>query len=207
MIVSLDSEFGSRVKRILSAVAMAYSRNPEDNGLRYPVEFLYSLVVVLFWVPALAVRRLRYFVRQIGSESWPRANGYITGGNVKVVHGWLLDYAVGQLDYSYKVHEEYYAGSLSRQYPDEQAAWTFVDAHRGQAVIVRYRDNNSGTCVLRYSDQDILWIGEIEPGFFAMLWQHWRDELIETDINERDSEIESEESGNKEENEINERIK
>lgn len=156
---------------------MAYDEYPDEKGLRYPVAFLYSLVIALFWVPAFVLRRTARFVRELGAENWPQANGLVTGGNVKVVHGWVVDYAIGQLDYSYRVAGEYYAGSVNRQYPDEQAAWNFVDARRGKPVVVRHKDDKAQASVLLDADQDPCWSKGPEPSLPVMVWQHWRDEL------------------------------
>jgi len=156
---------------------MPYDEYPDERGLRYPVAFLYSVVIALFWIPAFVLRRTGRFVRELGAENWPRANGLITGGTVKVVHGWVVDYALGQLDYRYKVAGEYYAGSLTRQYPDEQVAWDFVDARRSKTVVVRHKDDNPQACVLRDADQEPCWTEGTGSGLFAMVWQHWRDEL------------------------------
>lgn len=155
---------------------MAYDEYPDEKGLRYPVAFLYSLVIALFWILAFVFRRLGRLIGESGAESWLRANGSITGGNVKVIHGWVVDYALGQLDYSYIVAGEYYAGTITRQHPDEQAAWDFVDARRNKPVMVRYKDDNAQESVLRDADQEPRWTDGTGRGLFAMVWQHWRDE-------------------------------
>ncbi len=157
---------------------MAYDSDlDESKPLGYAAAFLYSLVIAVFWVPALALRRTGRFLRELGVDSWPRANGSITAVSVKVIHGWVVDYALGRLDYSYRVAGEYYAGSVTRQYPDEQAAWDYVDARRDRPVVVRYKDDNAQSCALRDSDQDFSWSTAAETGLFSMIWQHWRDEL------------------------------
>jgi hypothetical protein len=149
----------------------------ESKPLGYAVAFLYSLVIALFWIPAFLVRRLSRVLSEIGVDSWPRANGSITGSNVKVVHGWVADYALGRLDYCYRVAAQYYAGSITRQYPDEQAAWDFVDARQDKAVVVRYKDDHAQSSALRDVDQDLSWNGAAGPGLLSMVWNHWRDEL------------------------------
>jgi hypothetical protein len=116
-------------------------------------------------------------MRELGVENWPRANGSIATTDVKVIHGWVVDYALGRLDYSYTVAGEYFAGSVTRQFPDEQAAWTFVDARRYKPVVVRYKDDKAQASVLRDADQDLSWREETGAGLFAMTWQHWCDEL------------------------------
>lgn len=156
---------------------MSFDDYPENEGLPYVAAFFYSLVVAVLWLPAFALRRIARFLREAGTDSWPRANGSITACDVKVIHGWVVDYALGRLDYSYRVAGEYYAGSITRQYPDEQAAWDFVDAHRGEPVIVRYRDDKSQTSVLRPADQGPSWNSQPQAGLLEMVWHHWGDEL------------------------------
>ncbi len=156
---------------------MPYDDYPDEYGLRYPVALLYSLVVALFWIPAFVIRRAGRFAREIGIENWPRANGYVTGGNVKVVHGWVVDYALGLMDYSYRVGGAYFAGHITRQYADEQSAWEFVDAHRDRPVVVRYKDDKAQASALRAEDQGYSWTEASGGGLLEMVRQHWRDEL------------------------------
>jgi len=165
-------------RRILYATAM-----PDDSPfdklrpLGFAVAFLYSLVIALFWIPAFLVRRSSCVLSEIGVDSWPRANGSVGGTNVKVVHGWVVDLAVGRLDYSYRVAGQYYAGSVTRQYPDEQAAWDFVNARQDKVVVVRYKADRAQSSTLRDADQDLAWNDHRERGLLAMVWNHWRDEL------------------------------
>ena len=166
-----------KAERILPATSMAYDSRQPDKGLGYAAALLYSLVIALFWIPAFLVRHLSHVLSEIGVDSWPRANGSVTGCNVKVVHGWVVDYALGRLDYSYRVAGEYYAGSVTRQYPDEQAAWDFVDTRQDKAVVVRYKDDHAQTSALRDADQDLSWNAASGPGLLSMVWNHWRDEL------------------------------
>lgn len=156
--------------------------DPRDGkALGYVVAFLYSIVVAILWIPAFALRRIGRYFRKIGAESWPRANGSVTAGNVRVIHGWIVDYALGQLDYTYRVQGEYFAGSIIRQYADEQAAWDFVDAHRDETVVVRYRDDSTGVSVLQASDQGPSWSEEAQTSLITVVWSHWRDELKRED--------------------------
>jgi hypothetical protein len=156
---------------------MPFDGYPEDRGFRYVVAFVYSVAVAVFWIPAFVIRRLHRILRDIAAENWPRADGTITSGDVKVIHGWLADYALGRLDYCYKVHGEYYSGHCVSQFADEQAAWEFVDARRDKPVLVRYRDNHAGASVLRESDQ-LAFSNDSAPSDLAsQVWQHWSDEL------------------------------
>jgi hypothetical protein len=156
---------------------MAFDEYPDERGLPYVIAFFYSLAVALFWPAAFAIRRATRFLRELGADSWPRGNGSITGGDVKVVHGWVVDYALSRLDYNYRAAGEYYAGSITRQYPDEQAAWDFVDARRGKHIVARYKDDNAQVSVLLDTDQEHSWNNGNEPRLLASLRQHWRDEL------------------------------
>lgn len=171
---------------------MPYEGYPDDRGLRYPVAFVYSVVVALLWIPAFVLRRLGRSFRELGAENWPQANGSITACNVRVIHGWILDYALGQLDYCYSAAGEYYAGSMVRQYPDEQAAWSFVDSRRDKAIVVRYKDDNAQASVVLDADQQPFWCGNMTPSFCSMVWHHWRDEVGEieepTQMDENQSE-------------------
>ena len=148
-----------------------------ERGLGYLVVFLYSLVIAVLWIPVFLIRQGTRLLKEIGAESWPRADGAIAGGDVKVTHGWILDYAIAQLDYSYRVRGEYYAGSVTRQYADEQAAWDFVDARCKKNALIRYKDDKPEVSVLLEADQDLLWNTQPAPNFFSQLWQHWSDEL------------------------------
>jgi len=156
---------------------MSFDDYPENKGFVYAAAFFYSLVVAVLWLPAFILRRIARFLTEAGTDSWPRANGSITAFNVKVIHGWVVDYALGRLDYSYRVAGEYYAGSVTRQYPDEQAGWDFVDAHRNEPVIVRYRDDKSQISVLRAADQGPSWNSQPQAGLLEMVWRHLGDEV------------------------------
>jgi hypothetical protein len=156
---------------------MVYDPFWRARPLQYLIAFVYSLAVAVLWMPAFMVRWAGRLLREIGTENWRRANGSITGGEVKVIHGWVVDYALGRLDYSYRVSGEYYAGCVIRQFPDEQAAWDFADGHQGKSVVVRYKDENAASSVVRNGDQEPSWDEGRGSGLFAMVWQHWRDEL------------------------------
>ena len=80
-------------------------------------------------------------------------SGTITTCNVKAVHGRFIDYALGQIGYSYEANGSYYSGYFVRQYNDEQDAWTFVDANRDRQLLVRYRLDDPSVSVLRETDQ------------------------------------------------------
>jgi len=147
------------------------------KGLGYLSLGVYSVLLALFWGPAFIVRNVARSFRELGVDSWPRANGTVTNRNVNAVHGWILDLAIGKLEYTYKVHGEYYAGTVTRQFPDEQAAWDFVDAHRDEPVVVRYRDEEPQVSRMLISDQGMGWATDREPGLLWQVWQHVRNEV------------------------------
>lgn len=147
-----------------------------EKAVRYAAVFVYSLIVAILWVPVFAARRFFRFVKETGTESWPRANGSITTGRVRVIRGWILDYAVGEIDFNYSVRGEYYSGHFCRQYADEQAAWSFVDSVSGKSILVRYKDENVSSSVLREDDQAPSWMEQAAPGFLIQLRQHWADQ-------------------------------
>jgi hypothetical protein len=147
------------------------------RGLCYLGLGVYSVLLAMFWGPALILRNVARSFREIGVDSWPRAHGFITTSKVNAVHGWILDYAIGHVEYSYRVHGEYYAGSMTWQFPDEQAAWDFVDPHREEPVVVRYRDDKPGISIFLVPDQGPGWMFDGGPVVLAQVWQHLRDEL------------------------------
>ena len=156
---------------------MAYAQyGTEEKAIGYIAALVYSIVVAMLWGPAFLARRFVRFVRETGTENWPRANGSITTGRVRVIRGWILDYAIGELDYNYTVRGEYYSGHLSRQFADEQAAWSFVDSVSGKSVVARYKDQNVSSSALREDDQEPSWLKQAAPGFLVQLQQHWADE-------------------------------
>jgi len=138
---------------------------------------VYSVLLAIFWGPALLLRNVARSFRELGVDSWPRANGSITNRRVNAIHGWILDFALGQLEYTYRVHGEYYVGTVIRQFPDEQAAWDFVDAHRDEPVIVRYRDDKPEASFLLIPDQRPGWMFSGGPGIVTQVWHHIRNEV------------------------------
>jgi hypothetical protein len=138
---------------------------------------VYSVLLAIFWGPLLILRNIVRSFREFGVDSWPRADGSITNQKVNAIHGWVVDYALGQLEYTYRVHGEYYSGSVTRQFPDEQVAWDFVDAHRDEPVLVRYRDGKPEVSILLVADQSPGWTLNVGPSILAQVWHHVRNEL------------------------------
>jgi hypothetical protein len=132
---------------------MPYDPFWRARPLQYVVEFLYSVALAIFSVLAFGIRGMACYVSEHRAENWPIANGTITTTNVKAVHGWFVDYALGQLGYTYTINGDYYSGYHTRQYADEQSAWTFVDARRNLPVLVRYKPSDVKVSMIREVDQ------------------------------------------------------
>jgi hypothetical protein len=160
---------------------MAYRSDPDDHPFTYIAALVYSVAIAVFWLPALLLRRTARAFLELGTDSWPQANGSTTEGRVSVIHGWIMDYAVARLEYNYQVAGEYYSGEITRQFADEQAAWNFVDPRCAKQVIVRHGDEKPSVSVLRDADQGPSWNDPPSSGLFTMIWQHWRDELRQED--------------------------
>ena len=147
------------------------------KGLGYLSLGVYSVLLAIFWGPALVLRKIATSFRELGVDSWQRANGSITNQKVNAVHGWILDYAIGQVEYTYRVRGEYYSGSMTRQFPDEQAAWDFVDTHRDESIVVRYRYDKPQVSFLLVADQGSAWLTSAESKVLWQIWQHLRNEI------------------------------
>ena len=118
-------------------------------------EILAGLAVMAFSLLAFTFRTVVTSMRDRRAQNWPAAKGSIVSCDVNTYHGRFSDYAVGVLGYAYEVNGEYYSGYFSRQYNDEQTAWTFVDSRKYLPVVVRYKKSDPQTSVLREEDQGV----------------------------------------------------
>ena len=108
---------------------MVYLREEEEGrALAYVASIFFSLGLTGFAAAVFGFRILLKSARTSWAANWPTASGQITTCNVKAIHGRFLDYALGVIGYSYQIDGNYYSGYLTRQFWDEQRAWTFVDA-------------------------------------------------------------------------------
>jgi len=159
---------------------MVHSR-PEEEGraLAYVGSILFSIGLTGFAAIAFCLRALRTAATNNWSVNWPTACGQITTCDVKTVHGRLIDYALGIVGYSYQIDGNYYSGYLTRQFWDEQRAWTFVDFCKDKSILVHYKLGRPQTSVLREVDQmGSLPVRQYENGFrnqrfgplLAILW-------------------------------------
>ena len=132
---------------------MVYSR-PEDEGrvLAYVASIFFSLGLMAFATVTFCLRTMLQSVRNNRAANWPTAPGRITTCDVKVIHGRFLDYALGVIGYSYQIDDNYYSGYLTRQFWDEQRAWTFVDACKDKSILIPYKLGKTQVSVLREMD-------------------------------------------------------
>ena len=56
------------------------------------------------------------------------------------------------IGYSYQIDGNYYSGCLTRQFWDEQRAWTFVEACKDKSILVPYKLGNPQISILREMD-------------------------------------------------------
>jgi len=111
----------------------------EGRALAYVASIFFSLGLAVFALVVFGVRILLKSARSSWAANWPTASGQVTTCNVKAIHGRFLDYALGVIGYSYQIDGNYYSGYLTRQFWDEQRAWTFVDACKNKSILVPYK--------------------------------------------------------------------
>ena len=113
--------------------------------------FQYLLIAVVpVW---FFVRNLPGRFRSWMSAGWQTVQGRIETVNVHTINVREGGDSTADLGYSYCVDKERYAGYYSRQFLDEQAAWDYADALKGQAVLARYKPSQPEVSALRPSDQ------------------------------------------------------
>ena len=105
-----------------------------------------DIVLVLVFVGfglLVYIKQWPEWMRRIRAANWPITQGVIENGDVSTIRSQSryfdhLENATATLGYSYRVNGEYYSGYHTETFNDEQKAWTYVDALRGQAVQVSY---------------------------------------------------------------------
>ena len=60
--------------------------------------------------------------------------------------------ATAKLAYSYQLDGKYYSGYHTEEFDDEQKAWSFVDALKGQSVQVSYNPRRPEASAIRNLD-------------------------------------------------------
>jgi len=114
---------------------MVYLREEEEGRALAYVAIFFSLGLAVFALVVFGFRILLKSARSSWAANWPTASGQVTTCNVKAIHGRFRDYALGVIGYSYQIDGHYYSGYLTRQFWDEQRAWTFVDACKDKSIF------------------------------------------------------------------------
>jgi hypothetical protein len=84
----------------------------------------------------------------------PATRGTVEMAAAKMVGEGRTGYWVGELNYSYSVDGDYYAGSLQMPAASEDKASEMAKRWRDRAVIVRYLPENPEKSVLVLEEQD-----------------------------------------------------
>ena len=127
---------------------------------------LTDLFVLLSFLLAFGVifyhRRLPEWLRSVRAEGWRLIQGSVETGDVTVMRTAVdrnlrffrgPELARASLGYSYQSDGSFYSGHYSKAFVDEQKAWDFVHAWKGQSVMVRYHPAKPDVSVLRLKDQ------------------------------------------------------
>ena len=122
-------------------------------------EFAGDIVVLLILAGMgllVSVKLWPEWFRRWRSAHWPTVPGTIESGEVSTFRTrsryWNRDIesATVRLAYSYRLDGAYYAGYHAQTFNDEQKAWSYVDALKGQAVQVSYDPQKPAVSVLRH---------------------------------------------------------
>lgn len=116
-----------------------------------------DIVVLLIFAGAVLLAQIKHWpewFRRVRSAHWPTIPGTIESGGVSTLRTrsryWdrEIEIATAQLSYSYRL-DTYYAGYHTKEFNDEQKAWSFVDSLKGQTVQVSYNPRKPDVSVLR----------------------------------------------------------
>ena len=124
----------------------------EGRALGWAGSILFGIGLAIWGSLVYLVRRFLQGIREGAATNWQTASAQITTGNVNVVHGRFVDYALATIGYAYYVEGAYYSGYLTRQFWDEQRAWSFVDGCRDKPVLVHHRFDKPQNSVLLQPD-------------------------------------------------------
>ena len=114
-----------------------------------------TLLILFVLVLVVTIKQWPEWIRRVRSAYWPTIPGVIENGEVSTVRsrGRYLDRSIesatATIGYSYRLNGTYYSGYHIETFDDEQNAWTYVDALRGQRVQVSYNPRKPEASVLR----------------------------------------------------------
>jgi len=122
-------------------------------ALAYIGSLLFTAGLAAFAGAAFLCRKMLRLFRESQAEGWQVTSGQVTSGDVTVIHGRFLDYAIAIVGYAYSISDAYYSGYLIRQFWDEQRAWTFADEYNNRHVMIKYNPSKPQKSILRLADQ------------------------------------------------------
>jgi hypothetical protein len=114
-----------------------------------------TLLILFGLVLLVTIKQWPEWIRRVRSAYWPTIPGVIENGEVSTFRsrGRYLDRSIesatATIGYSYRLSGIYYSGYHIETFDDEQKAWTYVDALRGQRVQVSYNPRKPEASVLR----------------------------------------------------------
>jgi hypothetical protein len=114
---------------------------------------VFSVLVVLGFFVSILRRQILNRIREYRASTWPIVGGLITTTSVRVIRADRGELAFAEIGYSYQIEGNYCSGYFKVQFPDEQAAWTFVDKLKGQPAVIRYNPRKPDVSILRTQDQ------------------------------------------------------
>jgi|SRR5579864_2705316 len=111
------------------------------------------LIILLVAGLLISIKQWPEWARRLRSANWPTTTGMVETGEVSTHRGRARTYqayedASATLGYSYNLNGIYYSGYHIETFDDEQKAWSYVDALKGQAVQVRYNPRKPEVSVL-----------------------------------------------------------
>ena len=93
----------------------------------------------------LIVRRVAYWRRNAIAKTWPMTQATVESGAVTTDEA---PFSHAEIAYSYSVANNYYSGFHERVFVTKEAAWRFIDAFKGKAVVVNYNPQEPGISTL-----------------------------------------------------------
>jgi hypothetical protein len=161
----------------------------EGRALAYIGSLFFTAGLAAFAGAAFLFRKMLRSFRESQAEGWQVTSAQVTSGDVTVIHGRFLDYAIANVGYAYSICDAYYSGYLTRQFWDEQRAWTFADEYNNRQVMIKYNPGKPQKSVLRLGDQwhsgfseSIRYLARKKAfgPWFALLWSlrnvsHWAE--------------------------------
>ena len=114
--------------------------------IRYIIALAVFSALVAGW---FFLKRSHGLIRSLRAVNWP-----VTDGRVEIVKVTAFgEQALAEIGYCYLVEGNRYSGYYTRQFGDEQHAWSYADSLRNQQVVVRYKRKYPKISALRSADQ------------------------------------------------------